>query len=228
MGRRGRGGGPGWRGGRAGAFDDFSWYAQDSLLDLFQTKAWMRILCAGVLLFLVALAVPGAHLPSSHWFAQALGAQGAAPAASALWFVFFASALSLAMVLAGFGTLGLFWPVLALGALFGAGLGRFAQPWLGDAQPVPALLALARGRRLLGHAARSPDRGSGRRARADPRARRTSAVPVCCVTRPGGAKSLAAVRATRAGRSRGARTRPRRRSVVRSALGDSRARGDGH
>lgn len=105
-------------------------YAQESLLDLFQTQTWPRILCAGVLLFLVIITVQGAHAPPQRLFEQALSAQ--AGSTGALWLIFFAGALSLAMVLAGFGTIGLFWPALSLGALFGAGSGELLQPWLGD------------------------------------------------------------------------------------------------
>jgi H+/Cl- antiporter ClcA len=128
-------------------------YAQDSLLDLFRTQAWMRILCAGVMLFLVVLAVQGAHQPAPAWLAQAAsgmaaqaapGVAGTALGAGALALVFVATAFSLAMVLAGFGTIGLFWPVLAMGAIFGATLARLAGPWLA-AGPLLALMALAGG-----------------------------------------------------------------------------------
>jgi H+/Cl- antiporter ClcA len=124
------------------ALSKFFRYAQESLLDLFQTQTWTRILCAGVLLFLVVLAIQGAHAPPERWFERALAAQvgGLAP----LWMVFLAGVLSLAMVLAGFGTIGLFWPTLALGALFGAGLGEFARPWLGEG-PGLTLMALTGG-----------------------------------------------------------------------------------
>ena len=87
-------------------------YAQDSLLDLFQTRAWTRTLCAGVLLFLVVLTYRTAHAPSAGLFEQAIWGRHSA---TQTWLLFSAGALSLSMVLAGFGTAGVFWPLLALG-----------------------------------------------------------------------------------------------------------------
>ena len=103
-------------------------YTQDSLLDLFQTRAWTRTLCAGVLLFLLVLAYRMAHVPAAGLFEQALWARHSTPESVML---FSAGVLSLSIVLAGFGTVGVFWPALVLGGLFGIALSGAALSWLG-------------------------------------------------------------------------------------------------
>jgi H+/Cl- antiporter ClcA len=94
-------------------------YAQDSLLDLFQTQAWMRTLCAGVLLFLVILTYRSGHVQASALLEQVLSMQRTP---SEAWLLLAMGTLSLAVVLAGFGTVGVFWPLFALGGFFGTGM----------------------------------------------------------------------------------------------------------
>lgn len=129
-------------------------YAQESLLDLFQMQAWPRTLCAGVLLFLVVLAYRPAHFPASGLFEQAVWARHTT---AQLWMLFLSGTLSLSMVLAGFGTIGVFWPVLALGGFFGTGLNGLALQWLGAPA---ALMGFAGGAALWGSLLGAPVTGA--------------------------------------------------------------------
>jgi H+/Cl- antiporter ClcA len=105
-------------------------YAQESLMDLFQTQTWMRTLGAGVLLFLVLLVFHPGHVAPSLIFVRMLQGQGSAVDSALL---FGSLTLSFSMMLAGFGTLGVFAPLAALGACLGSGvnlltLGAFSAP----------------------------------------------------------------------------------------------------
>jgi CIC family chloride channel protein len=97
-------------------FVRFIRYSQESLLDLFQTEAWMRTLAGGILLFLVVLAYRPAHAPAWSlledvlWSRRVTGEVG---------LVFLTQLLGVSLVLSAFGTIGIFWPIFALGGYFG-------------------------------------------------------------------------------------------------------------
>ncbi|OFZ23326.1 MAG: hypothetical protein A2X94_03760 [Bdellovibrionales bacterium GWB1_55_8] len=86
------------------------------LEDLFQRQIWMRILVTGGLVTLLAMIFPAAHGQPWKILEQVL------------WGTFSGSSLALlllvqvgilALVLAGFGSVGVFWPVFSIGATFG-------------------------------------------------------------------------------------------------------------
>lgn len=91
-------------------------YTQESLLDLFQTQTWMRVMAGGVLLFLVIYTNKDAHLPVWTLLEQVLWSKRAVSEVS---FLFISQLLSLALVVSAFGTIGIFWPLFALGGAFG-------------------------------------------------------------------------------------------------------------
>lgn len=115
-------------------------YAQESLLDLFQTQTWMRVLAAGVLLFLVILTFRSMHEPSITLLEQVLWGQRGLPAVGLL---FATGVLSLAVVLAGFGTVGVFWPLFALGGFFGFGFSQAFLPGVAGFAAVAGLSGAA-------------------------------------------------------------------------------------
>jgi CIC family chloride channel protein len=98
-------------------------YSQESLLDLFQTQAWMRTLAGGILLFLVYVAFQSAHVPSPGLLEQVLWSKR--PETEVL-LTFFTQLLSLALVVSAFGTVGVFWPLFVLGGCFGYAVGQGA------------------------------------------------------------------------------------------------------
>ena len=113
----------GLAGGLLGAFVvRFIRYFQESLLELFQTETWMRILGGGVLLFLVALVYRAGHQNAWEYFEQVLWGKRAATEFPILFVV---QLMGLALVLSAFGTLGFFWPMLALGATFGSVINHY-------------------------------------------------------------------------------------------------------
>lgn len=97
-------------------------FGQDSLLDLFQTQAWMRILAAGIVIFLVVVIYPGANISSLSALEEVFWSHGTL---SGLGILFFSKVLILSMLVAGFGTLGIFWPIFALGGMLGFGFNSF-------------------------------------------------------------------------------------------------------
>lgn len=125
----------------------FCRYAQESLLDLFQTQTWMRTLAAGVLLFLVVLTYRSGHAPWNGLLEQVL-LDRRSPVE--VWLLLASGTLSIAVILAGFGTLGVFWPVLALGGFLGHGLASLAPAWLGGFAGPVALSTLAGGAAFWG------------------------------------------------------------------------------
>ncbi len=99
-------------------------YTQESLVDLFRTQSWMRMLTTGVLLFLIVIIFPPSQEMPARLIEQAF--QGT-ESASATGLMFCTRLVLLALVLAGFGTMGLFWPLFALGGIFGSLLGQAAS-----------------------------------------------------------------------------------------------------
>jgi CIC family chloride channel protein len=89
-------------------------YTRESLQDLFQTRAWMRTIVGGVLLFLVLLVYKGGDV---YVFDQ-LGLGRRSPSESGL--VLCLLILQLSLVLSTFGSAGVFAPLIALGGFLGA------------------------------------------------------------------------------------------------------------
>lgn len=91
-------------------------YFQNRFLDLAQGCGWIRMILGGIVLVLVAACYQGGFLSGSILLEDVLWARRA-HWESAL--AFFARSFSLAVVLATFGTMGIFWPLFTLGGLFG-------------------------------------------------------------------------------------------------------------
>jgi CIC family chloride channel protein len=91
-------------------------YSQESLLSLFQTQAWIRVLAGAVLLCLVFYVQKSSHQLSSVLLEQIFRSQ---PSANEVAFLFITGVVSLSLLLAGFGTLGIFWPLFLLGGSLG-------------------------------------------------------------------------------------------------------------
>jgi hypothetical protein len=89
-------------------------FFQESLRDIFREKVWMRTFAAGVILCLATLVYNPGHLPGSVIFERVLWGQVSQPG-----LVIAVQLLILATVLSGFGTIGVFWPTLAIGSLLG-------------------------------------------------------------------------------------------------------------
>jgi CIC family chloride channel protein len=91
-------------------------YSKESLLDLFQTRVWMRIIAGGILLFLLVLVYRTAHAPSGWLLEQVLWSR---LNVSQVALIFVAQILMLAVLLSAFGTIGVLWPLFAIGGYFG-------------------------------------------------------------------------------------------------------------
>jgi H+/Cl- antiporter ClcA len=94
----------------------FMRYGQDSLLDLFQTQAWMRILAAGIVIFLIALIYSPSHGQAWMILEDVFRAR---KSFTEVVLNISCLVLILTMVIAGFGTLGILWPLFALGGMIG-------------------------------------------------------------------------------------------------------------
>ncbi len=94
-------------------------YCQESLQDLFQTQTWMRTLAGGILLFLVILVYKGGHAPAWTLLEQVLWSRRLMPEVGLL---FVTQLLTIALVLSAFGTVGVLWPLFALGGFLGYGI----------------------------------------------------------------------------------------------------------
>lgn len=100
-------------------------YSQDSLVDLFHSQIWMRVLTAGTLLFLLSIVAPQWSQPSWRILQQALWMQYSS---EQILVGVLVQSLGLALLLSGFGTLGMIWSLLALGGLIGAFLQSLGAP----------------------------------------------------------------------------------------------------
>lgn len=111
-----------------------------------------RILAAGFFLFLLGLSVPLSGVPAQSTLQNLfLGNIGSEQAGILLA----ASALSLTLVLIGFGTVGVFWPVFALGGYFGFAIHQITiesliSNWLPSTAGYAPLMALAGGAAFWG------------------------------------------------------------------------------
>ncbi|OFZ79986.1 MAG: hypothetical protein A2583_06770 [Bdellovibrionales bacterium RIFOXYD1_FULL_53_11] len=104
-------------GGLAGAaLVRFIGYSRASFIELFRTRVWMRIVAGGVLLFLAALAYKNGNMSSWTaienilWNRIGLSESG---------LLLLSKVFCLVLVLSAFGTAGIFWPVIAIGAVLG-------------------------------------------------------------------------------------------------------------
>jgi len=91
-------------------------YTQEGLLSLFQTQAWMRVLAGAVVLALIFFIYRPFHQPSWVLLEQVLWNK---LPPSEVTLLLFTQVLSLSVVLSGFGTMGLFWPLFAMGGFLG-------------------------------------------------------------------------------------------------------------
>ena len=94
----------------------FTSFLKESLRELFPEKTWARTLIAGALLSLLSLVHTSGRMTGTSILEQVLWAQQSPEEASLLIAV---HALAFVAVLSAFGTIGIFWPILALGALLG-------------------------------------------------------------------------------------------------------------
>jgi CIC family chloride channel protein len=92
-------------------------YTEESLQELFQTKVWMRVLAGGILLFLVMVVNKHAHQPFTQLILEIFekGIRG-----NPIALLFITQLLCLSLVVAGFGTVGVFAPLFFLGTLIGS------------------------------------------------------------------------------------------------------------
>lgn len=122
--------------GVAALFVTFVRYTKESLLETFQTQAWIRIFAAGFVLFLVGVLYRRSfQLPS--FLLEDLLIGRIPPAEASL--LFFSKTMVLTLVLAGFGTIGVLWPSFALGGFFGFALVHA----LSSGSPPASFLALS-------------------------------------------------------------------------------------
>jgi len=97
-------------------------YFQENLRDLFRTQVWMRTLTAGALLFFVAMIFKSGHAMPSLLLEKVLW--GRLPV-SEIGILLITQILSLSLVLSGFGTVGIFWPLFLIGSVAGAGVNHW-------------------------------------------------------------------------------------------------------
>ncbi len=130
----------------------FTEFSRKTLVRL--SPKWMspRILAAGFFLFLIGLSVPLSSLPAQSTL-QDLFLGNVSPEQAGVLFA--ASALSLSLVLIGFGTVGVFWPVFALGGYFSFAIHQLSiesviNLWLPSTAGYAPLMALAGGAAFWG------------------------------------------------------------------------------
>jgi len=91
-------------------------YFQKGFAELSQGRVWIKMILGGFILVLIAVSYQGNDLPPSSLLQEFLLARRV-PWEAAL--ALFARTFSLSVILASFGTLGIFWPIFLLGGLFG-------------------------------------------------------------------------------------------------------------
>ncbi len=141
-------------------------YCEESLLDLARAPARgqqlavpvLRTLLGGVLLFLVALVYKAGHAPAWSLLEQVLWGRRSV---SEVGLLVVSGTLSLSLVLSGFGTIGLLWPLFALGGILGWGLEQgVVEPLVGSAPGFAAAAGLAGGAALWGAVLGAPLSGA--------------------------------------------------------------------
>jgi CBS domain-containing protein len=94
----------------------------------------MRVLAGGIFLFLVVLVYKNGHLTSGALLEQVLWSRRID---REVIVIFFTHLLSLSLILAAFGTIGILWPLFALGGFFGFLINSFVL------QSIPGFSAVA-------------------------------------------------------------------------------------
>ncbi len=97
----------------------FNRYGFRSLKDLFQSQIWARTLVGGILLFLLVFLCKQGSLSPRVTLEQVFLARNSL---IETLFLFLIQGLGLVLVLAAFGTVGIFWPLFALGGMLGYGV----------------------------------------------------------------------------------------------------------
>jgi H+/Cl- antiporter ClcA len=115
-------------------------YTQESLLVLFQTQAWIRILAGSVLLFLIYTIYPPSHQPSAVLLEEVIWSKFSP---SQITLLFFAQFLSFSVLLSGLGTVGALWPLYALGGCLGFCLNHWGLESLVDLGTAASLTGAA-------------------------------------------------------------------------------------
>jgi H+/Cl- antiporter ClcA len=142
-------------GGFAGAGSiRFIRYTQDSLLEIFRTRTWIRTLAGGIMLFLVAMVYRSGQDSASYLLEQVLWSRRGTQEVALLFCVHL---LSLSLVLSAFGTAGLFWPVFALGGYLGFGVDQLVS---GQITGFTAVSGLAGGAAFFGAVLDAPLTGA--------------------------------------------------------------------
>jgi CIC family chloride channel protein len=103
-------------------------YSEEAVQDLFPLKKWMRPLFAGGILALAAFIYKPAHVPSWVLIENVFWARHTLTEACVL---LLGITISLIMVIAGFGTLGILSPLFAMGGILGFGFNQ----WIWNAMP---------------------------------------------------------------------------------------------
>lgn len=112
-------------------------YCQDSLLSLLQTRAWMRVLTGAVFLSLVFFIFKPAHRSPSSLLESVLWLKFHS---NEVLLLLFTQVLSFALILSGFGTAGVFWPLFAMGGCLGFGVNYWILRDLNDFTAASGLL----------------------------------------------------------------------------------------
>ena len=121
---------------------------RNQFLELFKKSSFTanskRILVAGVGLFLFALVFPKAHVGASFLLEQTLSLRLGDAQVALIWFT---SLISIVLMIASFGSAGVFWPIFA----WGSSAGFLLSHWVVHADPAFATLSgLVGGSAVLG------------------------------------------------------------------------------
>jgi CBS domain-containing protein len=130
----------------------FTDYSKKAITHFSPRLISLRILAAGICLFLLGLIVPVSSLPVQSTLQDLFLGNILSDQAG---LIFVASAISLTLVLIGFGSVGVFWPVFALGGYLGFAIHQFTvesfiSSWLPSTAGYAPLLALAGGAAFWG------------------------------------------------------------------------------
>lgn len=112
-------------------------FTQEGLQGLFHVQAWMRVMAGAILLSLVFVSHKSFHL--SSWIVLEEVIKLEHTRAEVLLF-FCVQLISLALVLSGFGSIGLFWPIFALGSFVGFSVNHWILNGLTDFSAVASFM----------------------------------------------------------------------------------------
>ncbi|MEK6706969.1 MAG: chloride channel protein [Bdellovibrionota bacterium] len=134
-------------------FIRFAWYTETSMASFFRTNG-KRMIIGGGFIFLIGWVYKEGYNTPILLLQKAIILQDMAPQ---IWLLVFSMLLSVAMVMAGFGTIGLFSPIFAIGGLIGVGSAGFV---LNDPHGFAAIAGLVGGATFLGAVLGAPIAGS--------------------------------------------------------------------